>query len=67
MEYVFPIYILVGIAAVLAWNVANRRRIVAMRDAGGGRWKWFLFANTFGVMLGWPVYAALAWRGISKA
>ena len=66
MENVLPIYILIGIAAYFAWSVASRRRIIAMRDAGGDRWKFFIFANAFGVMLAWPVYAVLAWRDNSR-
>lgn len=51
MDYIFPIYLIIGIAATFVWFAMDVRR----RDA-----KAYILARTFSVMLGWPVYVVVA-------
>jgi hypothetical protein len=53
LEYIFPIYLLIGIGAVLIW-FAVRWREVRRKRVGA------VYVRVLSVMLGWPVYLVLA-------
>ena len=60
MEIVFPIYVLIGMAAVVVWFAQNWRAVRAKRDTPGATAA--IFTRVFSLMLGWPIYAVLAMK-----